>query len=68
MKRSTFGRARDPVKLFETKLLEYGVSTPDEIAVVEKQLYETAEEAAAFARRSPLPDPATVADHVFVNA
>ena len=64
---NSFKYAKDPVTMFRTCLtMAYGV---DEAAVEEVEKEVAAEIAAAneFAENSPLPDPATVCDHLFAE-
>lgn len=61
-------KARDPIKLFKELLLQLGVVPATELEALEAELLTTAEEAAQFARQSPMPDPSTVAQHVFAES
>lgn len=58
-------KARDPIQGFKARLLDMGAATPAELDAMEAESQKTAEDAAKFARQSPWPDPATVADHLF---
>jgi 2-oxoisovalerate dehydrogenase E1 component len=58
-------KARDPIKLFKSYLIESGRVRPVEIEALEAEVLKIAEEAAGFARQSPMPDPATAVEHVF---
>ncbi len=58
-------KARDPIQLYEAHLRQNSAVSDEEIAALEAELKKTAEDAAAFARQSPLPDPATLSDHLF---
>jgi len=58
-------KVRDPILLFKTRLLGQGVIAQAEIDELEAEIRKTAEAAADFARRSPLPDPATVSDYLY---
>jgi TPP-dependent pyruvate/acetoin dehydrogenase alpha subunit len=58
-------KARDPIRLYETHLLETGTLSQVEIDALELEIKNTAEEAASTARKSPLPDPSTIADYLF---
>jgi 2-oxoisovalerate dehydrogenase E1 component len=60
-------RARDPLKLLKEKLLSDGRVAEDQISQVEAEIKAMMEEAVAFSERSPLPDPATVADHLYAE-
>ena len=61
-------KARDPIKLFKEQLLQLGVVSFAECEALEVELLKTAEEAAQFARQSPMPDPSTVAQHVYAES
>lgn len=58
-------KLRDPIVLFKTRLLEQGVITQVEIDELEAEIRKTAEAAADFARKSPLPEPATITDYLY---
>lgn len=58
-------KARCPIKQFETRLLDNKVATQAELERIDAEVRATAEEAAAFALNSPMPNPATVTDYVY---
>ncbi|RVA34041.1 dehydrogenase [Mesorhizobium sp. M7D.F.Ca.US.004.03.1.1] len=59
---------RDPIDMFRKKLVEdYGVADAEALAAIESRIEKVVEEALAFARNSPEPDPATVRLHVFAD-
>lgn len=58
-------KQRDPIKLFKTRLLDTGAANQAEIEKLEAELQKTAEEATAWARKSPLPDPSTLTDNLY---
>ena len=58
-------KARDPIKAFETKLVDGGSASPAELEAIDADVKAMAEEAAAFAVNSPMPEPASVAAHVY---
>ena len=58
-------KARDPIKAFETKLVDGGTATPAELEKIDAEVKTMVEEAAAFALNSPLPEPASVVAHVY---
>jgi pyruvate dehydrogenase E1 component alpha subunit len=58
-------KARDPIKLYKAILIADGTATPEEIDALEAAMQKTAEEAANFARKSPMPDPNTVTNYLF---
>lgn len=55
-------KALDPIDLFEQKLQNELSFTSDELDQVRSQVRSEMEEALRFAKESPLPDPATVAE------
>ena len=57
--------ARDPIPLFERRLREDGVLTPDGDRAMQERIAAEIEEALAWAEASPEPDPGSVADGVF---
>ena len=59
-------KGRDPIKLFETRLLaEWGTKSQIELDQVDTAVKAAVEDAVDFALNSPLPDPATVAEHLY---
>jgi 2-oxoisovalerate dehydrogenase E1 component len=59
---------RDPIDMFRKRLIEdYGVADVDGLAAIEARIDKVVEDALAFARNSPEPDPATVRLHVFAD-
>lgn len=56
-------KARDPLKLFEAKV--GGIVTAAELEQMDAEVKAMAEEAATFALNSPMPEPSSVADHVY---
>ena len=61
-------KARDPIPRLAERLVAEGHITRDELAALEASVQADVEAAWAFAKASPLPDPATVADHVYVQS
>ncbi len=61
----TAWKGRCPIKSFEARLLAEGVVAQTELDQLEAEVKAVIEDAAAFALNSPLPDPATVTDHVY---
>jgi 2-oxoisovalerate dehydrogenase E1 component len=57
-------KARDPIRLFKSRLTELGISA-EEIDTLDAEVLRIAEGAGDFARKSPLPDPNTVTDFLF---
>jgi 2-oxoisovalerate dehydrogenase E1 component len=58
-------KARDPLKLYQERLLAEEVANLDEIEAIEAQVKTVVEEALEFSKNSPWPDPATVLDYIF---
>ena len=58
-------KARDPIQLYRTSLIAVGTVTQEDIDALEADMQKMAEEAANFARKSPMPDPKTVTDYLF---
>ena len=54
----------DPVLRLARTAIEAGAATADEIAALDAASCRRMEDAVAFAKASPLPDPAGVLDHV----
>ena len=57
-------KARDPIILLRRRLLDADLAADADFARIEAEVDALAEEAIAFARSSPLPDPSTAIDHV----
>jgi len=57
-------KQRDPIVLFKEKMLASGIAQTD-IDEISSQVQKIAEDAATIARKSPMPDPSTVTEHVF---
>jgi 2-oxoisovalerate dehydrogenase E1 component len=57
-------KKRDPIKIFTARLLEQGTAEQAELDRLETEVQQIAEEAATWARQSPMPDPATLADYL----
>lgn len=58
-------KERDPIHLFREKLLADGSTTEAELGATDAEVQVLVDEAAKFAEASPLPDPATVSEHVY---
>ncbi|TPN47722.1 MULTISPECIES: thiamine pyrophosphate-dependent enzyme [unclassified Mesorhizobium] len=59
---------RDPIDMFRKKLVEdYGIADAEALAAIESRIEKVVDEALAFARNSPEPDPASVRLHVFAD-
>lgn len=58
---------RDPIGIFEMKLLEQGMAAQDEFDANDARALQVAEDAAAFAQNSPFPTPDELYTDVMVN-
>lgn len=59
---------RDPIEMLRNRMVrEYGLTSDDELAALEQKIDGIVAEALDFARKSPLPDPATMGLHVFAD-
>jgi pyruvate dehydrogenase E1 component alpha subunit len=56
---------RDPIDLFEARLIEQGLMTEKKIANVHEKVREEVDAAVEFADASPMPDPARLLDDVY---
>ena len=59
---------RDPIRLFETRLLTHGDMTHDELRELHKSVKETVQRAIDEAARDAEPDPMTLEKHLFASA
>jgi len=57
--------SRDPIPAYESRLREAGVLDDDAVAAARDDARTRVEEAVAFAKASPVPDPATARSYVF---
>ncbi|MDA8202792.1 MAG: thiamine pyrophosphate-dependent dehydrogenase E1 component subunit alpha [Chloroflexi bacterium] len=58
-------RANDPITRFRRHLEHAGIFSPAELDAVDAEVSEQLEEAIAFAKTSPEPDPATALDYIY---
>ena len=61
-------KERDPIKLFRAKILADGSAAEVELAALDAEVKVLMDEAGKFAETSPMPDPATVTQHVYAEA
>jgi pyruvate dehydrogenase E1 component alpha subunit len=61
-------RGRDPIALFEARLLERGILSSDDLDQVRQDAERRVAEAVEFAERSEWPPAATLARHVYGDA
>lgn len=60
-------RAKDPLVLFRTRVLEQGLVTAEELAAIDDAARQRVAEAVAFAEDSPYPEPSELLDDVYVR-
>ena len=60
-------KARCPIKTFEARLLGDGITTQAELNQIDTEVKATVEDAATFALNSPMPEAATVTQHVYAQ-
>ena len=59
---------RDPIATFRARLLgEFAFASTDALDAIDARIEAVVQDAVAFARRSPDPDPATAAQHVYAE-
>jgi 2-oxoisovalerate dehydrogenase E1 component len=58
-------KARDPIYMFREGLLTGGHASEAELDAIDVEIKAYVEEAGRFADASPMPDPATVSEHVY---
>jgi pyruvate dehydrogenase E1 component alpha subunit len=58
-------RANDPIARFRRHLEDTGIFSPAELDAVDAEVNEEIEDALAFAKASPEPDPATAMDYIY---
>jgi pyruvate dehydrogenase E1 component alpha subunit len=58
-------KKRDPIKLFEKKLLKEKICTKGEIRRINKEVLGQIKEAFNFAKSSPFPDPSEAFESMF---
>lgn len=58
-------KKRDPIMMFEARLKEAGILTDEKLAEMQKKIKDAVNDATDYAEKAPLPDPATLGDHVY---
>lgn len=59
---------RDPIEMFRNRIVrDYGIATEAELSAIERRIDSVVADALDFARKSPLPDPATLGLHVYAD-
>ena len=58
-------RKKDPIPRFAERLIGQGVSTEEDLAIIQEEMKATVEQAVTFARQSPYPEPEAALEHVF---
>ncbi len=56
---------KDPIKIFEEKLLSRGIVTKEELEKVWKKVKKEVDEAIKYTEESPWPDPKELTEDVF---
>ncbi len=59
--------ARDPIKRFESYLIEQNLASHDDLHAIQKKIQDLVEEAVEFAEQSPEPDPSELYDYIFAD-
>ena len=60
-------KERDPISLLCDRMFEAGLLTPEELQAHDSRAHELCADASDFADSSPMPDPATLYDHVYAE-
>jgi pyruvate dehydrogenase E1 component alpha subunit len=60
-------RKRDPITLFQGKLLADGLVTEAELRDIDERIEAEVDAAVRFADESPAPDPSTLLDHLYAD-
>jgi 2-oxoisovalerate dehydrogenase E1 component len=58
-------KARDPIRLLHTTLIDEGLAREDELAEIDAEVQALIAEAYEFAKNSPYPDGRTASDHIY---
>ncbi|MSR58812.1 MAG: dehydrogenase [Planctomycetaceae bacterium] len=58
-------KRRCPIAALEARLVAEGIATPDELRQITAEIETLTADAQQFAEQSPLPDPATAAQHIY---
>lgn len=58
-------KKRDPVVTFEARLKDEGILSDEMLEDMQKKIKDAVNDATEFAEKAPLPDPATLAEHVY---
>ncbi len=60
-------KKRDPVMTFEKRLIDENVMTADELKAMQQRIKDEVNDATDFAEKAVLPDPSTLARHVYAE-
>ena len=60
-------KRRDPITIHKARLLEQDIATQEEIDQIENEVKQQIEDAVAFARESPYPDPSELFEDMFAD-
>jgi pyruvate dehydrogenase E1 component alpha subunit len=58
-------KEKDPIKLYEEKLLSEGVLDKGSLTRIEEEIKVEVESSVDFARKSPMPDPAKATEYIY---
>jgi len=58
-------KARDPIMTYRAHLLSEGIAAENDFESIDTEVQARIDESFEFAKNSPYPDPATVADHIY---
>lgn len=60
-------KAQDPIAITESRILDMGIASVDDINAIKAKIKEEIADAMEFAENSPLPDPAGLYEHNYVQ-
>ncbi len=60
-----YKESKDPINLFQNRLIKSGVLTEDEIKTIDKEAKDEALASTKFAEESPYPDPETITEDIY---
>ena len=63
----THVKQEDPITILRDRMMKAGLLTQEELEAIDAEARAVCEDAADFADASPLPDPATLYDHVYAE-
>lgn len=60
-------KSRDPIARVQTWLIDYGLSTDEELKAITHEVKKEVDDAVEFASSSPMPDPDSLWSHVYIE-